>query len=453
MANTCQLLSNYVNTIIQETKTQSNATFIRAQKAGVPAILKISFDYHDKSNRIIHREDVLAFGIDRIRNSLIIEISIYHHINKILNNNYTPHLVRMLDYIHCDNFTTVSKTMKFGAWPQLLAKISSLMKTDKLLNYDSSNILCLEYVQAVNFRQWLDSQQWTINDLKVVIFQVLYTLAVFNDYGIQHNDLHQGNILVERFQAPVTRYYNIHGRMYKTTSSYNVKIYDFDNATLFNSTYNKECDYLNTGLGEITNNQSACFQLGRCNIRLSKFDLFIFLSQAYHVIKNMPNIEAKQFIESLAARHVRDPNLLVFKGTYDLCNYTNGKPACAGPYTEQMDRNVDTVNDILRGTFEQFTSSDNPQTFYNLPSNIPNTFTINNAQVPIVPFNFISSLLQSKQIKNVYYMPKLQSLLGDQLIPVRSTLNMLLVFITTSDQIAISHVKYDASTNQIYPPS
>src|SRR4051812_31331422 len=110
--DSCQSLSNYTNTVIQETKTLSNAIFVRAQKQMIPSILKISFDSLDKSNRKIYREDVLAFGVERIRSSLMIEISLYRHINKILDNNYTPHLIRMLDYIHCENFTNVLKRMK-----------------------------------------------------------------------------------------------------------------------------------------------------------------------------------------------------------------------------------------------------------------------------------------------------------------------------------------------------
>ncbi len=161
----CYLLSNYTGISVQQTDTKSSALFVRAQKASqnLSSIMKISFDNPNRSNRRVHRQDILNHG-ERVNNSLMIEISLYKHINSILNNNYTPHLVRMLDYIHCDNFINVLRGFNFNGWPQLLTKILNLMTTNKLLDYNSSNILCLEYIQDDNFKQWLDSQQWTLND-------------------------------------------------------------------------------------------------------------------------------------------------------------------------------------------------------------------------------------------------------------------------------------------------
>lgn len=89
------------------------------------------------------------------------------------------------------------------------------------------------------------------------------------------------------------------------------------------------------------------------------------------MIKNdIPNTDAQIFIISLITRHIHDPDLLIFKGLYNLCNYTNGVPPCNGPYTDKMDANIDSVHDILKISFSKFISYDNPQFFYSLPSNL-----------------------------------------------------------------------------------
>lgn len=107
------LLSNYIDTKIYQTDTKSAAIFVRAlkQEGRIESLIKISFDYPDRSNRIIYRQDVLNYGIERIHNSLMIPISIYQHINRLLDSNYSPHVIIKLDHVHLDNFSDILKPL------------------------------------------------------------------------------------------------------------------------------------------------------------------------------------------------------------------------------------------------------------------------------------------------------------------------------------------------------
>ena len=66
---------------------------------------------------------------------------------------------------------------------------------------------------------------------KQIMFQILYTLYVFDVLQISHGDLHNGNIFVQNIQ-PKTFNFNILGHHYQFTTTKLVKIYDFDNATI-----------------------------------------------------------------------------------------------------------------------------------------------------------------------------------------------------------------------------
>ena len=58
------------------------------------------------------------------------------HVGALYQHDFT-----LRNYIHCDNFMDILKNAKFGAWPQVLLEISNLMRNNKELNYNSSNIM------------------------------------------------------------------------------------------------------------------------------------------------------------------------------------------------------------------------------------------------------------------------------------------------------------------------
>ena len=66
---------------------------------------------------------------------------------------------------------------------------------------------------------------------KQIMFQIIYTLYVFDVLQISHGDLHNGNIFVQNI-PPKTFSFNILGHHYQFTTTKLVKIYDFDNATI-----------------------------------------------------------------------------------------------------------------------------------------------------------------------------------------------------------------------------
>lgn len=66
---------------------------------------------------------------------------------------------------------------------------------------------------------------------KQIMFQIIYTLYVFDQLQISHGDLHSGNIFIQNI-LPKNFSFDIYGRHYSFTTTKLVKIYDFDQSTI-----------------------------------------------------------------------------------------------------------------------------------------------------------------------------------------------------------------------------
>ena len=81
-------------------------------------------------------------------------------------------------------------------------------------------------------------------DRKTVIFQLLYTLYVFERLKISHGDLHSGNLFIVDVE-PTTLCYLVEGVQYRFTTTKLLKIYDFDRSNISAKTNIKESKYNN----------------------------------------------------------------------------------------------------------------------------------------------------------------------------------------------------------------
>ena len=70
---------------------------------------------------------------------------------------------------------------------------------------------------------------------KQVMFQLIYTLYVFEHLEMSHGDLHNGNIFIQNV-PPTTLHFQIQGRHFRITTTKLLKIYDFDRSTICKNT-------------------------------------------------------------------------------------------------------------------------------------------------------------------------------------------------------------------------
>jgi len=107
-------------------------------------------------------------------------------------------------------------------------------------NFDLVNFVVTERLKGKKLETWMATKR-SLDAWKSVLFQILYTLEVFNRIGFRHNDLHLENVFIEDLSgttAPDNTMYVIElhpGRweyVLLPTKNHNVRIYDFDRSTL-----------------------------------------------------------------------------------------------------------------------------------------------------------------------------------------------------------------------------
>lgn len=318
----------------------------------VPAIIKISFES-------------TAHLID---NSLQVEVTIYKKlINNILKYHLSPNVVGYFGSFKCDLLRDIKgKTSQLyhGISKQIDAlyersiippspeDISSPSqaggspseeKVKVAYDFDDSNFLLLEKIDGPTLRQWLQSQEHLYaEDLLSIMFQVLYTLMVFNSFGLRHNDLHQDNILLENLSETPTHFvYFITDEIYFAVPvTMCAKIFDFDLSSFLSP------DGVNTKL----TSTNFCKSYGMCNAPNTKFDTFTFISEMWTYVKNKENrsrIKDDGTIKALCEKIVK-PTLLKqeFGYPFRLCKFNPVTRRCNGNW-EPSDQDVLDIPAVL----------------------------------------------------------------------------------------------------------
>ena len=77
-----------------------------------------------------------------------------------------------------------------------------------------------------------------------ILLQCMYTLVYFEEIGLQHNDLHMGNIFVEENPSNISLKFN-DKVTFNFSSKYLVKVYDFDFSSIVPTNFNYKTFYPN----------------------------------------------------------------------------------------------------------------------------------------------------------------------------------------------------------------
>jgi serine/threonine protein kinase len=120
-------------------------------------------------------------------------------------------------------------------------------------------------------------------EMRSMIFQVIYNLHRMEKMGWQHNDLHTGNILVDRGYPDEIEIYVIEEKIYNIPlHKNNVLFFDWDYGYIEGNP-NKFID------------EHVCESFGICSNVNAKFDLYIFLAHLYDrlIYYKRRNIENK----------------------------------------------------------------------------------------------------------------------------------------------------------------
>jgi len=367
----CDLSRNFENWQLVGDKNSASTSWIsfadlnlpQARGANQAVVLKLAF-----VSRNVAKD-----------NSLEIERVIYRDVtNPLFLGGHTPHVMLCYGIVGCDNFMEKMRAIgRFNATTKRLCKqidkdVQANRKFEQLYNKSSMRALILEksqgksiYSKIVAFGRVADedtNHSLASRHRKVFetlylpfFFQLCYTLAAFQDVGLQHNDMHGNNIFIEKYLKPQRHTYKVDGQHFTLTSHYQARIFDFDRA-------HKESTAISPCQLENRLTDALCHEFGQCNVQNSRTELFRALHNLYRTNKRVAseNVQLSALIEFAIpkdllllqdindvakAGHVNQPDI-AFVGNLCYCE----DDFCM-PCTVKTDARIKTPREILQSNF------------------------------------------------------------------------------------------------------
>lgn len=144
--------------------------------------------------------------------------------NSLVMQNVSPHIVY---YLGNQKVSNKCKAIKFLNLKRL--EVEQLVRTH-------SNMLISEFIEGNSLDNWVynwseDGNEITDEEWKVLVFQIVYTLAVIQKkYKLMHNDMHYGNILIDTSIKKGGYFvYNINSKTYYIKNNgFIPKLFDFE---------------------------------------------------------------------------------------------------------------------------------------------------------------------------------------------------------------------------------
>ena len=240
-------------------------------------------------------------GFDYEDTGLKAEIELYRTINTLLIHHFTPNIVRFIGFWKCnyDHFVNLLDQKNAIIFKDNAKTIYDNYNTN--INYIPANskqmemnMLVMEKVNGMSLNDYINTGI-SSDVLLSLIFQIIFTLNIFNAIGIRHGDLHSGNIMIDTHNQSPFKTYILNPSLENDTIYYNIptntlaKIYDWDFGGLYNPL---------GGFPKIYNKKSSsmCATISSCN-KNTKADLYTILGTIWLNIMNKPEYNMiNQFI-------------------------------------------------------------------------------------------------------------------------------------------------------------
>lgn len=257
--------------------------------------LKVYYSYSPKKLKIIN-----------------VEVELYKVMNELFLDYWTPHVVLYVDDWQC-TFGSLFLGDGAGASAQLRNKLAARKQrvrqaAGKERRKASEQLKAIEYFLATpqsararvimlergeaDVYTWIDSGRLSSQDLNAILFQVVWTLYIFDRIGLRHGDLHPGNVLVDFTSAAQTIAYvplpsEEFAEYYELSSRFMSKIFDWDWGGIYD------------GAG-LTNPKARkyCVTMSTCGHN-TKADLYTFLTSIHAYIRGDRFAATRRKIEEI----------------------------------------------------------------------------------------------------------------------------------------------------------
>jgi hypothetical protein len=356
ISNYEQILENFDSFKVYP-KTSSSPTII------ISADLKTASSKRSNYTRaltILNKPKLFFKIYINIFDFLNIEKKIYEELFKLVQYNITPNILCKIgisndlsNFYRC--FERISPEFKAGLDSTIRDVNRDIDEKSEGRYTPDWSITNLTITQKGDMSLFDILETLTPEQVKEVLFQLLYTLYVFEKIEFSHGDLHLGNIMINRLTEPVDLYYKISGQMFKVSTLLIVKIYDFDHSTIFKST-NIRVNSRNITIHEQKNGQKMLGITNRFNKNLDKLKLLLPLFDT-PLIKDMlsefirqvfPGLSSEETVLQTYERLLAEENHLIE------ANKLYGTELAEGVTTESIQKSYGIRHYILNYSWKKY---------------------------------------------------------------------------------------------------
>jgi hypothetical protein len=217
----------------------------------------------------------------------------YNQLFKLVQFNITPNILCKVASSIIPHFTR--DFLNSAALSSIKAAMADQIKT---INGSNGYVADAPWVetgviitQSGDKTFYTDLKKLTNEERRQVMFQLMYTLYVFEKIEFSHGDFHINNIFIIHLLEEIELCYVIEGQIFRFRTKKLVKIYDFDQGTLCKDTsfrYNRTDSFQiqkrlnpNRNVGNTFNTKHA-----QTNIFNKNLDLLVFTNNLYYLFSN-----------------------------------------------------------------------------------------------------------------------------------------------------------------------
>ena len=182
--------------------------------------MKISYYTEDTIEKFMKKKkygDLEGAKREKDQDSILVSEKFSKVTAILFDKNITPHFIRVFEEQDVKNFA--SKI------PGLEKRLDNLTTYQRIYNH----VAFMELFDT-DLTRLLTHKILTENEIKIVIFQILYTIAATQHAlpNFRHNDLSTNNVLIKNDHKKTITRYDVDGTSFYTTTKYKVAVTDYD---------------------------------------------------------------------------------------------------------------------------------------------------------------------------------------------------------------------------------
>jgi hypothetical protein len=286
---------------LKQIGTGKYSDIFAVHRGGDSFAMKISYYTEDTIEKFIKKKrygDIEGAKREKEQDSILVSEKFSKVTTVLLDKKITPHFIRVFEEQDVKNFA---------------AKIPGLEK--RLRNLTTYQIMynhvAFMDLFDTDLTHLLTRKVLTEAEIKIVIFQILYTIAATQNAlpGFRHNDLSTNNVLIRNNHKKEVTKYSVEGMIFYTPTKYAVAVTDYD--------------FVHIPSIRILNNRRVMSGNYKVNDEDNvSYDVHLFIKSVYKCLtkgyEKTPDMDTHRFLNSLETfeddRHPKEiPSLTPLK--------------------------------------------------------------------------------------------------------------------------------------------